>query len=317
MERPSKACPTAAPMSRPRRPTRTAKTPSASSSTKPRSTVTASALAPTFGIPGGKGAQALPLPRLSLREGEVGWATQGLLPPPSVGERAQVKGWLPDFSKTSSKRPRLGNPRLKALMRAVDRQTAEHHNHLPLYKARILLRRRGSRRLHRPLRSQEPSSHPKTGGTLIAAAVDGATNLYAWDRASGEVSLAGVMNDETAPGQGRRSPVPMTGRAARTAHLKVGGAARNYYLQDEHAITADGDVYFTAGGTGQLYLRVNPTEPQSAMSGEECTEAQKTPARSTSRPPSAPTPDPAGARPPPSRPPAPTARRPSSPPRRS
>ena len=52
----------------------------------------------TFGIPGGKGAQALPT-YLATR-GSSGWSTHGLLPPPEFGERAQVQGWLPDFSET-------------------------------------------------------------------------------------------------------------------------------------------------------------------------------------------------------------------------
>ncbi len=37
-----------------------------------------------------------------------------------------------------------------------------------------------------------------------------------------------------------------------------------------HAITPAGDVYFTAAGSGQLYLRRNPTEPPSPMQAGKC-----------------------------------------------
>jgi len=49
-----------------------------------------------------------------------------------------------------------------------------------------------------------------------------------------------------------------------------------YFTQALHAISTDGTkAFFTAGVTGQLYVRLNPVAPQSAMSGEECTEAAK------------------------------------------
>ena len=40
-------------------------------------------------------------------------------------------------------------------------------------------------------------------------------------------------------------------------------------------VSADGSVYFTEAGSGQLFRRLNPTQVQSQMSGGKCTEAAK------------------------------------------
>ena len=104
-------------------------------------------------------------------------------------------------------------------------------------------------------------------------------------------------------------------------NLHVGGADRSYYLADTHAIAADGSVYFTAVGTGQLYLRENPTQEQSEVitngaGEEECTEpSQGLHGPRLGLPRARPPTQPANS-PPPSRPPPPTAKRPTSPPRR-
>src|SRR4051812_45735662 len=66
----------------------------------------------TFGVPGGVGAQGLPL-FLGSRHGEAGWSTQGLFPPAELGQRARVEGWLPDISETFAAAVKLGRP-LKA-----------------------------------------------------------------------------------------------------------------------------------------------------------------------------------------------------------
>src|SRR5262249_61834105 len=100
---------------------------------------------------------------------------------------------------------------------------------------------------------------------LTSTAIEGKSNLYVWDRDDKELSLAGVENDEKppAPEQGVFAGPYDWVRGTNETTLKEGGAARLYYTQDDHAVSADGSVYFTAPGSGQLYLRRNPTETQS------------------------------------------------------
>ena len=69
-------------------------------------------------------------------------------------------------------------------------------------------------------------------------------NVYAWDRATEEVRLAGVLPDGTTPPEGSRA-----GR----------GAEAQDYLQDGHLVGEDGSVLFNDRESGQLYLRLNPT----------------------------------------------------------
>ena len=225
----------------------------------------------TFGIPGGKGAQNFPSFLAGRAPGEAGWSTQGLLPPPSVGERVEVIGWAPDYSQIYSLATKLGNPRTEGLVaqsstggepvviapyaiKAADSYVGESSDgSVVLFEAKAKL-------------------PPKEGGTPIAGAVQGSPNLYAWDRESEEVRLAGRMNTEAEseallPKGALAGPYAWSnGTTART--LGEGGAERNYYLQGMHALTPGGDVYFTAAGSGQLFLRENPTQPQSPLDGQ-------------------------------------------------
>jgi hypothetical protein len=223
----------------------------------------------TFGMPGAVGAQALPS-FLAKRSGEPGsWATRGLLPPELLGERAQVLGWLPDYSKTYSNVTELGNPRTKALVQqstdgrapvlmtpyVVDPEYsyagATEDGLVVFFEAKAKL-------------------PPKEGQPAIPGTVEGASNLYAWDQATGEVHLAGVLNDQQVPGKGAFAGSYAWGEGTNAAALSHGGGARGYYLQDSRGVSDNGDVYFTAAGTGQLYLRKNPTRPQSTIEGEKC-----------------------------------------------
>ena len=223
----------------------------------------------SFGIPGGKGAQGFPS-YLALRgEGEAGWSTQGLLPPPIFGERAVVQGWTPDFDETYAMAQKLGAPRTEAL---IEQSTSGGPpTVIAPYTAKAAYSFVGANaddsivyfEAEAQLRTKE------AGGTLISAAIPGRPNLYAWSRTTGEVSLVGVLNSGPAPSKGTLAGSYNFSEGINAQTLSSGGSAGGYYLQGAHAITASG-AYFTEAGTGQLYLRLNPTQPQSTMEGEKC-----------------------------------------------
>ena len=130
-------------------------------------------------------------------------------------------------------------------------------------------------------------------------ALAGKSNLYLWDRASNQISLVSVLNDEKSPAAAP-SPDPMTGCRPRALPLiaDLGGSARDYYTQDEHAISADGELYFTAAGSGALYLRTQPQpRPRARSTAKANAPTPPLPAPCWSRPPNAPPPDPLGSRP--------------------
>jgi hypothetical protein len=106
----------------------------------------------------------------------------------------------------------------------------------------------------------------------------GKQNLYVYDRDTGAIVMGGVLNPTTPGGE---PAVPPGGAMAGPynwfeADTTGGGALASYFTQADRVLSADGTgLYFTAGETGQLYLRRNPLAAQSAMSGPQCIEANK------------------------------------------
>jgi hypothetical protein len=219
----------------------------------------------TFGIPGGVGAQGLPL-YLGSRHGTAGWSTQGLFPPAELGQRAVVEGWLPDFSETFAEATKLGNPLQRAFFALST--TGKAPTMIAPYVNKAGYFFAGTSKDGSTVAFESNAPQPADP----VAIKGGAPNVYAWDRASGTLKLASVLNDKASPPKGAFAG-PYDWSRGTTAHsLREGGGKSAYYLQDEHAVTASGDVYFTAALTGQLYLRVNPTEEQSPLNGAgKCT----------------------------------------------
>lgn len=231
----------------------------------------------TFGIPGGKGAQALPSYLAS--RGPENWSTQGLLPPPSVGERAVVIGATPDYAEVFSEATKLGATRFTALIGQSSADGAPEV--IAPYTADAEYAYAGSSADGSLVLFESPRRVPPMEGQAPnPQALDEAPNLYAWDRKSGEVSLLGVRNNGTPPPKGALAgPYDWSGGIS-ARRLVLGGASGGYYLQEEHAVAPDGSLYFTEVGSGQLFLRRNPTAPQSAVvtngkGEEECTEEDK------------------------------------------
>jgi sugar lactone lactonase YvrE len=210
------------------------------------------------GIPGGVGGQELPTYLAS--RGAGAWSTQGLLPPTSVGSNAKILGWTRDFSQVFSFAKRESGPQAGlGGLTFLSRSSAD-----------------GSLATIVPYGS-EMGDEPRYIGAspdgsrvvfeslyklpTVPAAIAGKPNVYIWDRASGTLSLAGVLNDGQAPAGG-----------AIAGRIQLGQF--RYDTHYTHTISADASsVFFTTLVGGKLYLRRNPTEAQSPLDGNgKCTD---------------------------------------------
>jgi hypothetical protein len=211
------------------------------------------------GIPGAEGAQEFPS-YLASREGSD-WLSGGLLPSANEGQKARLLGWTPDFSSVFTLATRFGSPSETELLsrpgtggpqsKVVDYTTGLQPEFVGTTKDGSLL-------FESPVK-------------LLEGAAQGHPNTYFWDSASGKVSLAGALNDGSAPAQGAIAGPYDWVRGTNSATLSEGGGARDYYTENEHAIARDGSAaFFTAAGSGRLYERLNPSKEQSPVSAGKC-----------------------------------------------
>ncbi|MGN6815145.1 MAG: fibronectin type III domain-containing protein [Solirubrobacterales bacterium] len=223
----------------------------------------------TSGIPGGVGTQQLPY-YLATRSGEgagASWLTQGLLPPADTGQSGKLLGWTPDFSRIYQQTARFGGGESAAILETRPGGAAPTQV-TPFVKGSAFAFAGAS--ADGSVAVFESKSAQL--GTAPAG-VEGRSNVYAWDAETNTLSLASRMNTEGETG-GKLSGGAFAGPydwAKQNSGL--GGASRQYYTQDSHAVADDGSVFFTAAGTGHIYERLNPTAPQSALNGGgECAE---------------------------------------------
>lgn len=210
-----------------------------------------------LGIPGGEGAQNFPSYAASRASNGSGWTSRGLLPPAATGPYAQILGWSEDLQQVYSENKQIGSPTVfyardgsEPIETVVDGkgEGREQFNFAGAAEggAQVLFE--------------------NSADALLPAAAPAASNAYVWDEATGTVHLAGVLNDGEAPSEGSLAgPYDWY----RVHDTEVSGAENSYFLQDAHAISADGTrAFFTAVGPGRLYMRENPTAAQSPLDGE-------------------------------------------------
>lgn len=213
------------------------------------------------GIPGGVGQQDLPT-YLSQREGDR-WSTQGLLPPASYAPFARIVGWTPDLEFFLSA-PSLTGTDLDG---RLDTALLGRSRELPSI-AELVPATDGAEYFFAGASSDDTKiffeALSSSGGSveLVPGATPGKDNLYLLDRATGRLSLVGLLPDSacasppcTPPGGSFSGPYNWWGSEVRSPSVNQGGAAQRYDTQALHTISADGDkAYFTTAG-GQLYLR--------------------------------------------------------------
>ena len=242
------------------------------------------------GLPGGVGQQDVPSYLAS--RGASGWSTLGLLPDAERGSQAYVRGWLPDFSAVFEQVKNSGAKEDQLfLARSSDGSMTE-----------VLRHGDGLGNFSYAGASADGSKILFEAAAKLPCcteALAGKPNLYLWDRVSDQIGLVGVLNDNAPPSAAGTVAGPYDWMRSQTLPIVAtgGGAADGYYTQDPHAISTAGDaIYFTALGSGTLYVRLNPTAPQSPLSGGKCTDpdlACTLAVSATQRTP----PDPAGQRP--------------------
>jgi DNA-binding beta-propeller fold protein YncE len=188
------------------------------------------------GLPGGVGAQDFPL---SLgRRVSGNWSTAGLLPPASLGASATIDGWTPDLSQVFTQAAPAGSGATASL---YVRNSADGSLTTITDKGGGFVA--GS--------SADGSTvYFQSQDQLTADATPGRPNLYAWDRETNSLTLAGVLPDSACatppcvPAQGSLAPRPAE------------------YTKEPNVISSDGgSAYFNDAGSGQLYLRLDAAGP--------------------------------------------------------
>jgi hypothetical protein len=202
------------------------------------------------GIPGSEGAQKYPN-YLASRGSD--WSTRGLLPPAALGSTAGVLGLSQDLTRAYVAQSSL--PASPADLSQRDNATGGWRP--------IALKGENVETFRYVGGSTGGSTVVFESGTkLPPGGVEEAPNIYAWDRGSGMLSLAGVFNNGLPPEKGALAG------SNEPSNLR-------HFLQAQHTVSSDGSrVFFSDIANGQLYLRQNPTQPQSALGGKgNCTEA--------------------------------------------
>lgn len=212
------------------------------------------------GMPGGVNSATLPA-YLSERHG-AGWKSSGLIPPVSSGNLAYVAGWTEDLTHAYSYSWFLDNFHVRLQEWSSTggfRQITDERPGIGAVAVQFV----GSTPGGGTIAFEEPFPEPNFEPTVSV-----------WDAATETVTLASVFNDGTVPfGGANAGPYNWY-----PSGVVSGGAYGHYYTRSQHALSSDGSkLFFTeAEYPNQLYVRLNPSEPQSPLDSEgECTvEAQ-------------------------------------------
>lgn len=211
------------------------------------------------GLPGSEGAQENQI-YLASHFGDE-WSTRGLLPPASLGPIGKVLG-LSDNLTSSFVTTREAPAGVPFTFYMRDNTTGDLTQIATGIKQQFAFvgASAGASTVAFEAKTQLPGT----------TATEGKNNVYVWDRASGSIKLASVLNTGSPPttagsfaGPYRWWPGP-----ANTAN---GGALDSFYVQAEHVLSADGSrIFFTSSKAAPaIYLRENPTQAQSPFTGEE------------------------------------------------
>jgi WD40 repeat protein len=212
-------------------------------------------------MPGGGGSGTFPL-FLASRDAGL-WTSQGLLPPtpPGFASTAEVLGWSEDISQALVEGHLEGDTGESVSLYLRDSVTGSYKRVVTAPPFSAHLAGFGAAD-HSRLFFEDASQ-------LLPSAAPEKSNLYEFNRANGTLSLVGVLPADLGGG------APPGGSFAgpynwEESNTKLGGATRGHYTQS--AISGDGTrVFFTAGETGQVYLRENGTSTLQVSASQRTT----------------------------------------------
>ena len=208
------------------------------------------------GIGGGTGSQEFPT-YVAKRDAES-WSTTGLLPSEATGQSAQWLGWSPDFNVAYDEVIKFGQGAAfiaKTLSTGHEQTIVPYTSPSPVY-GYVDGSNDGSTVV---FEASSRESNPNPDLALTSNAAPGMPNVYSWRQDDPErVELAGVLPDGSVPPAG-------TSAEANGNVEAQGNKSVNEYTVDDHRVAADGSVFFTDLETGQLYLRLNPTAPETSQ----------------------------------------------------
>jgi sugar lactone lactonase YvrE len=203
----------------------------------------------TAGMPGATGGQFFGVYQANRTPDGSGWTTEGILPEAGSGYFARILGWSEDLSETYSTAKRSGEPpvlyarsrdgSLEPIFAGTGKVTVQQHVAATSASGEVVYF------------ESAPGGSKKPGA-------------YVWNRESETSTLVGVMNDGKAPAAGTLAgPYDWFNKNPDTER---GGASAEYYLQAANSLSQDGKrAFFTEAGTGQLYVRLNPTKEEAAQ----------------------------------------------------
>jgi NHL repeat len=216
------------------------------------------------GMPASGGAHQEFVTMMATRNGS-GWSDQRLLPPEELGVRANflgasqdfrfalLEGCVPGFGPGTGCALYLEETATQSLVEVVPHEDNQLDG--PGYGFGTYA--------YDSISSDGALVFFETKAHLTADAAPEKDNLYSWERASGQVRLVGALpgpTEKAPPGGSFGGAYEWSTKKPSTLN---GGALNGEYVEAIHAISAEGDkAYFTAGQTGQLYLRRNLTGPK-------------------------------------------------------
>jgi hypothetical protein len=205
------------------------------------------------------------------RRSDGNWSVGSLEPSPSYGHFIRQLGWAPEAGLASvSQAQEEGGVNQQLIYRSPEgsyRMLAPYTYH---QTEEELEQGVAANSFSLPGASTDGSKVfiEDSGGVMGHGAVAGKHNVYVWDRETGELKLASVLPDSAcgtppcAPVEGAfAGPYNWFGGFPRTGGVGLASGSQ-YYVRESHAVSADGEkLFFTAGVTGQLYLREHPAAP--------------------------------------------------------